>query len=283
MDPITAAILGFSALGAGASAIWGNKGKKTELQSDKPAWASEGGQALSSWAQKYLSQYEPGKAYGGQFTAPMSGAETKSMAWLDQYLSKQGPGEMYGLAEDELKKTMTGGYDPYTSQYYQAMRQGSKYELEDALNQARRTQGARGSYFTESARAEEDEIRAKGTNYLMQLLGSLSETERERKWQGVGKAMELEKYGEALPLAKAEAGQTLGALPRLLEQSDLEKQYQDFVRKQEELGGVVGALGGVSQTREGYGVKEWESPSPFERIMETIGGIAPYAMMAYAK
>jgi len=248
--------------------------KKTTLQPDKPESAMAAGGALSSWAQKYLQKYEPGKAYEGKLTAPMGAAETKGQDWLMQFLDQKGPGDMYGLAADELKKTMTGGYDPHTSKYYQAMRTGAGYEMEDAVDQLRRSQGARGAYFTESARGEEADMRRKGSNYLMQLLGELSEGERGRKWEGVGKAMELEKYETGLPLEKAKAGATTGAIPRMIEQSDLESKYQDFVRQQKELGGVVGAAQGVYGTSVGYGVKEYETPSPFERIMESVGGFA---------
>lgn len=246
------------------------KPKKVEQKPSKESWQLGAGESLANWATQYLSQYQPGKPYGGKFTAPMAKGEEMGQDWLMKYLEKEGPGEGYGLAWDELQKTMTGKYDPFTSPFYQAMREGAGYQLEEDIDVMRRGQGARGTYFQDTSMREENKMRLRSTNYLMQLLGSLAETERGRRWEGVGKAMELEKYAEGLPLEKAEAGMRVGALPRLIEQADLESQYQDFLRKQQEFAGAIPAAQGVFATPMDYGVREWEAPSPFERIMTTM-------------
>lgn len=263
------------AAGSIMSMFGGGKDKDTKsLEEMMPAWQSSAGQSLSDWAQKYLKEYQPGAEYTGQFTAGMAPGEESGQSWLMKFLNQQGPGENYGLAADELKKTMTGAYDPYKSDYYQALRSGAQMEMQDSIDAMRRGQGARGSFFQDTSIREEDRMRSQGTNALMQILGSLAETERGRRWEGVDKAMQLEQYKEGLPLAKAQAGMELGSLPRLIEQSDLEAKYKDFLRKQDELSQSVGATQSVLGANVNYGVKDWEqqsSGSPFERIMGLLG------------
>jgi len=247
---------------------------KTTLTPDKEPWQLAAGKSVADWAKKYIPEYQPGKGYEGQFTAGMTTPEQMSQDWLMKYLTSPGLGENYQLAADELKKTMTGKYDPFTSEFYKPTRAGMQYEIQDAIDAARRGQGARGTYFQDTSMREENRMRERGMNTLMQILGGMGETERGRRFEAIPQAMALESWAMGEPLRKTEAGQTYGALPRIVEQMDLEAKYKDFLRKQEELSGAVSAGQSVFGTGINYGVKEWEAPSAFERIMSTAGGIA---------
>ncbi len=263
------------------------KKKEVKQEPSKEPWQLGAGEALSSWGQKYLSQYDPAKAYGGQFTAPMSPLETQGQSWLSKYMGQEGPGKGYQLALDEYQKTLTGGYDPFTSPFYQATRTGAGYELESSIDKMRRGQAARGAYFTDTAMREENVLRKESTNFLTRLLGELQEKERARRTQVMPFGMELEKYKTGLPLEKAKAGITLGTVPRMIEQADLEARYNDFLRKQEGLSKSLGATQGVFGTGMDYGIRNWEAESPFERIMNSVeqmsriaGNVIPFASPA---
>ncbi len=257
--------------------------KKVEQTPDKEAWQLSSGKAISDWAQKYLASYQPGAEYGGDLTAKkIAPGEAAGQDWLMKFINQPATGENYGLAADEIKKTLTGGYDPYTSPFYQATREGAMREQQDAIDAQKRGQGYRGTFFQSTGLGEERKLREGTTNYLNQILGKMSEQERQNRLSAVSPAMELEKYATGAPLAKASAGMTLGSLPRLIEQGDLEARYKDFLRKQEELSGTLGAAQGVFGTGMNYGVKSWETPSPFERIMNSVAPIAGSVLSAYA-
>jgi hypothetical protein len=244
--------------------------KKTELTSDKESWQMDSGKQLASWAQQYLSQYDPAKDYTGQFTAGMAPGEVSGQNWLAQCLNQPATGKNFELAQNEIQKTLTDQYNPWTSPEYAAMKKGANLDLQDAISTARRGQGARGTYFQDTGVREENKLIGKTQNYLDQLLSSMSMQERQNKLNAVPQAMQLEQYAQGAPLAKASAGMTLGSLPRLIEQSDLESKYNDFLRKQTALSGAVGANQGVLSTSMGYGAKSYETSSPFERIMGSV-------------
>lgn len=280
MSWVAIAAAGIGAAGSiGSSLIskGGSKGGAGQQQPDVPAWQLAANEKYMGWLSKYLDKYEPGKNYGGQRTAGMSDQEQQSMDWLQKYLDQPGTGENFGLAQDELRKTMTGEYDPYTSDYYKSLRRGSEFQTQDTIDKMRRGQGARGTYFQDTSMREEADVRLKGMNYLQQILGSLSEEERNKRYNAVPQLMNLEAYSQEDPLRKATAGQSLGALPRLIEQADYESKYKDFMRKQEELGQIPGLMGGAGGQRYSYGYPgsayESDSPSSFERIMGIAGGV----------
>ena len=256
--------------------------KKVTQEPDKESFQMGSGKAVADWAQKYLSSYVPNAEYGGQFTAGMAPGEQAGQEWLSKYMNQPDLGENYNLAAGEVKKTLTGGYDPYSSDYYKAMRTGAMTEQQDAIDAAKRGQGARGTYFQSTGLTEERKLREGTTNYLQQLLGKMSESERQNRLGAVDKAMNLEQYAQGAPLAKAQAGMTLGALPRLIEQNDLESRYKDFLRKQDALSGGVNAAAGNFSTGINYGVKNYEAPSAFERIMGSVAPMAGQIAGAYA-
>lgn len=259
-------------------------GDTKELTPDKESWQLNAGKAVSDWALKYLNNYIPGKAYTGTRTAGMAPGEVSGQNWLQTYLNQPNTGPLYDLAKGEITKTLSGGYDPYTSPEYNAMKKGASLEMQDTLDAARRGQASRGTFFQSTGIQEENKIRNKTLNTLDQILAGMSERERERKLNAVPTAINLETYANNQPLQKAQAGMTLGSLPRLIEQADYEAKYQDFVRQQQELSAVPGVAAQNFGTGINYGVKSYETPSAFERIMGTvapmIGQAAQVAMAA---
>jgi len=262
----------------GARFWWGDDGGEEVQQTpDRPAQQTAVGNQLGSWASRYLDQYVPGKEYEGKFTAPMSEAEKLGQGELLQYLKKpSATGDIFAAGKDEILKTLTGKYDPWKSKEYQAFREGALSEEQDLIDRMRRGSGYRGTLFQDTSMRDEGLARSKTSQYLDQLLASLSNQERQNKLNVLPQALGYEKYEQAAPTAKATAGLTLGSLPRMLEQADLEAQYQDFLRKQNELGQVPGIAQGYYQTQGpnyGYG-GSYSAPSPFERIMGTVAPVA---------
>jgi len=258
------------------------KGKTVEMTPDKEGFQMKAGQDLANWFSKNLSQYTPGKDYTGNFTASMTQPEKMSQDFLLQYLNSEGTGDLFGLAKDEVSKTLTGGYDPYTSEYYKPFKEAALNEQADAIDRLRRSQGARGSYFHEGVMRDEADVTNTTTNYLDQLLATISQNERANRMNVIPTALQMDQYETNIPLAKTQAAQAYGSLPRLIEQSDLESQYQNFVRQQNEKATIPGVGQGVFSTPINYGVKSYETPSTFERIMQTAGPLIGEAAAAFA-
>lgn len=258
---------------------WGGDDKKEEVQqtSDRPNQQQAAGDQLGAWAQKYLDQYVPGKEYEGKFTAPASAQETAGLGWLDKYLGeKNATGDLFGAGKEELMKTLTGKYDPRTSDFYKSTREGALQNEEDVIDRMRRGAGVRGSLFQDTSLRDESKVR-QGTGTAMDtILAGLAEKERGNRLTATTQALNYDKYEQAAPLAKASAALTLGALPRMLEQADLESQYKDFLRKQEELGKVPGIAQNYYGTQApNYGYSgSYEAPSAFERIMGVVAPVA---------
>lgn len=236
---------------------------------------------LANFLQQYGSQYQPGKAYPGKLSAPMSGYESQGLdQFLAQYLNQPDQSSQTGDVRNLLNKTITGGFDPGTSQYYQALRDTANYNNRRAVTQSNADFGARGKFFSTAATNKTGDINAQTSIGLNNSLAQLADQERTRQMGAVGPALGLEQYLTQLPLAKASAATTIGALPRELQQADLERMYQDFKRQQTELGNVVSGAGGVSNTpvTQGYNLPSISQPSTFEKFIGPI--IQSFGMFA---
>ena len=107
--------------------------------------------------------------------------------------------------------------------------------------------------------------------------------ERGRQQAAVPQAQALEQYGNlTAPLQRIAASQSFGALPRVLEQSDLERKYQDFVRQRSELQGVPQTGLGVLSKSVPYGINSFTPPQQggfFDQIspfIDTAAKILPF-------
>lgn len=200
-------------------------------------------EAAADWITKYLPGVEPGLPYSGSFTSPMTSYETKGMDWLNKYLTEDtsSPTSLTGAASKNVFGTLTDQFDPYNSNYYNAFRTATQLENTEAKNQLRRDLAARNKYFSSEAMNAEADLGAKTASNLNQFMAQMGENERSRQMQAVPLAMQL-----ALePVRRAEAATTLGSIPRLIANLDLDKRYADFVRQQEEKMQVANIAAGI--------------------------------------
>ena len=65
---------------------------------------------------------QKGPLYTGDRVAPVSGLEQKSIDIAEKAADRPATGANYSLASEEIKKTLSGDYDPSTSPYYQAVK-----------------------------------------------------------------------------------------------------------------------------------------------------------------
>ena len=192
---------------------------------------------LSSFISQYLPGFVPGADYGKDLSAPMTGFENQGMSFLQNYLtgaSDTNANPMLGLAENELTKTFTGGYDPSTSPFFKATRDAAMVERQDALNTQNQGLGARGKFFSSEALRENQQLNTRTTNFLNQTLTGMAEKERMNRLNAVPMAMNLDSARTKADLSPIIAATTFGSIPREVEQQDLERQYQKFLNEREE-------------------------------------------------
>lgn len=271
--------MGFlAAVPAIASVVGGLFGKKKKggdtqpAQVNLPEFQTQSGQQLANYIKQYLSQYQPGKEFGGDFVAPTSEAENTGLARLNQFLAAPELGELFEGTKQNVLDTVGGKFvNPAESPFIQSMINLSKMNLQDAIDASRASAGSRGTYFTKSAMEGENRLRERTQNFLDTQIGSFINQERDRQLKASPLALALEQYSKMdVPLRKIGASQTYGSLPRLIEQAGLESEYQDFLRTQTELAGVPGAAQSL------FGTQTPNIPSyttPVVQSNNTLGNI----------
>ena len=184
----------------------------------------------SDWLKTQIGQNA--KPYEGQLVAPMSEQEGKSFDFLRKFTDSPAP-ESLNMANEELRKTMQGEYDPTTSPYYQSVKAESARNLQGTLSDIESDAAGGGRYWSGARLGEQREARTDVGNALNTLLGSMAETERGRRFEAIPLAMQLGQYEQGLPLRQATALQSLGSLPRELSQAGNEAAYSEWLRQNE--------------------------------------------------
>jgi len=206
-------------------------GDKEETSSYKPVYDPFSGirSKYSTWLESQIGKNaEP---YTGQLVAPSTEQEKQSLNYLNKYVT-QAPSEQTTLAQNEIKKTLTGGYDPTTSPYYQAMKAEAARNLQDSLNTISSEAAGGGRYWTGARLGQQREAATDIGNKLNIILGQLSENERQNRLTAAQQAQSLGEAQTILPLQQAAALQSLGALERNISQASDEAAYNEWLRQQ---------------------------------------------------
>jgi len=226
--------------------------------------------ALADFVTKYLPQYQPGKPYNGQRTAGMSGYEGQGLEFLQQFLNSPALSQTGEAGKKQVMDTLAGNFDPRSQPSFQASRDLFKLSEQDAIDTSNQQLGARNKYFSSERMREVGDITkrtALGTNAL---ITQYLDNERERQMRAVPQALEYNALETQAPLDRATAATTIGALPRQIEQYDLEAKYKDFIRQQDEFAGVISAASGVSSSPTSFRAYEQPQSSGFEKYLAPL-------------
>lgn len=247
------------AIASVAGSLFGKKksgGETVPAQTLLPGYQQQAGEQLGDYIKKFMAQYTPGKEFpeGFDVFGQPTQEESAGMTRLNQFLAQPELNALLSGAEQNVVDTLGGKFlNPAESPFIRSMVNLSKMNLDDLINQSRARAGARGTYFTKEAQAEEGRLAERTQNFLDKTVGEFIESERGRQLQSVPLALAIDQYRNLdVPLKKIEASQTFGSLPRLLQQAQLEAEYQDFQRKQGELGKVVGTAQDLFGTNTPY-------------------------------
>lgn len=159
----------------------------------------------------------------------MTGIEKFGQTLLGEY-AQTGMPKGFEEAFAEIMKTIKGGYDPRTSELYKGFRVGSLEEEESAINKLRRGQQLRGAFTGTPGAGMEAKERRRFAGERTQLLGELTEAERNRIMAMIP---ELFRYGaaeEMVPQARLGAIGQYGGLPRGIETRRAETLYDQLMK-----------------------------------------------------
>lgn len=240
-------------------------------------WQQKGLQDLGKAAQPGALERisRAGEPYGGQLVAGMSGAEQQSQDALTSYLagSPATDDPLFQAAESELTNTLGGEtYDPVGGTYYQAYRNAAMRELRSSQDALASRTSASDQFFGGGRIAEEGNLQEGTTNALALELGRLTENERQNRLSAANQAMTMTQYKEQAPLQRISAAQELGALPREIEQAELDAAYQEWNRQLADLGIALDTYTGMLTYTPQMAIQE--SPSAFEQygmIVDRLG------------
>lgn len=250
--------------------LFGSKTSGGETVSQQPMILPE----LKNFYSRYLNQYEPGKESGLDFSqlSQMSPFEQLGLGMLGQFLQGGGTGDLFNQASDQLSSTLSGQFtNPATNPYIQSLTTLANTNLRDQIDQSRARRGARGTYFTTDAIREEGNIQENTLNNLNAIIGNILQQERGRQFQAAPLAAQLDRFQNFdVPLSQIGASQQFGGLQRTLDTAQLEAQYQDFIRKQQELGAVPSSAAGTQFGFQDFTTPITQQPSSIQNILNLI-------------
>ena len=220
---------------------------------------------LVSWLGGRIGQSGP--SYQGQQVAPLSRQEQQSLGFLDQYGNTQNT-PLHKNAVAEINKTLTDSYNPATSPYYQAVKAEAAQNLKDTQENINRNTPSSRAYFSGARIKEQSRAASDSAIGLNNTLGQLSMQERMNRLNVLPQAFQYMN----VPLQQAEAYQSLGGLPRMIEQARNTADLEDWLRSNYQYPmDIAGMASGVQQAP----VYQQNTPSfLYDLIMSTAPAVA---------
>lgn len=174
---------------------------------------------------------QPGPIYQGQTTAPITPLETQSLAKVQDY-ANQGPNATMQAGEKQIQDTLNGSYDPQSSVYYQAMKAAAAQNLTDTNKSIASDSAGAGRYFSGSRIKQQARAATDQATNLNAILGTEANNERNRQISVLPEALQYGQAGQDMPLKQAAALQSIGALPRTLQQNTDNAALENFYKSQ---------------------------------------------------
>ena len=187
-----------------------SKGKKGEFKAIPLSPSQQSADALM----KRL--VEMNVSFPEREVAPLSDLEQQAIAGFTESL---GEGGLISQARQQLSETLAGDFDPRTSPFFQGLREeAQRLKQEGVSDVLRRSQRLTGGASGVAGRQAID-VQSRADENILQVLGSLFETERGRQLAAVPTAVGIEQS-----LAGTLAG--FGGLERSIEQQILDARFQ---------------------------------------------------------
>ncbi len=235
-------------------------------------------QAVSNKLLGYLnsSAPEPPSIY-----VPATSEQQEYFNLMRQYGRRTGLPQSYSVAQQEVSKTLTGGYDPTTSLYYKAMRDAAAYNLKDTLGNIADISAGGNRYWSGARARLQQRAITESENNLNRILGNLALQERQNRLAELPYAMQMGRIEEMLPIQRAQYLLDVGDLQRQLEAQRLDDIYRRWLFQNLQWPQTWTQLGlGMIQGEpiSIQNIVHRGSPSLFSRIASPIVGAFGYTL-----
>lgn len=206
--------------------------------SSSPQYEQVTPELLESPAQKQASDFlrqtlsSPVTQYTKQRVADLP-YEQEIRQSLESYAGRE-QNPLLGQSQQVLSDTLTGQYDPNTSQYYQGLRQAQELNLNDALNKYSQRQFLGGNLRATPTDTGQARLIAENTASLNQQLGQLSLQERQNQLNAVNQAQSLAQQQDQFGLNTLNAYTSVSPLLQQQAQAQADADYQEFLRQQQQ-------------------------------------------------
>ncbi len=234
-------------------------------------------EAFTSWLNGQIGKAGP--SYTGEMVAPLTAQQKASIPKLEQY-ANQGTSDLLKNSSDLLNKTLTGGYDPTASPYYQAVKAEAARNSDQANTQIAKDAAGGGNYWTGARLQQQRESATDSANNLNTIIGQLALQERQNQLNAVPVAQNLSNAITSLPLQQASALQSLGGLDQAQQQA-IDTALQNMWMQSNytypmQIAQLAQPLAGQQPTiaQNGY------QPSAFSQISSAVMPLVAAAMMA---
>ena len=220
-------------------------------------------QPLIDWLKPQIGQ--PGQAYQGEMVAPMSPQESQSFDFLRKY-GETGYGPTFAAGQKQITDTLGGNYNPANSPYYQAVKAEAANNLKNTQTNIASNAAGGGRYFAGARVKQQGEASSESERGLNTLMGSLAQQERQNQLNVLPQALQ---YGQAAPqleLEKSAAFQSLGALPRNIQQMLDTSQQNEWQRAN------VDYPMQIAQMVQGMPISPIYQQNPESAISKLLGG-----------
>lgn len=151
----------------------------------------------------------------------------------EQY-SQQEMNPLYGQAQDVLSGTLTGQFDPTSSQYYQGFREQQDLNLADALNRYGRQQYLKGGLRSTATDTGQARLIAESNAARNQLLGQLAMQERQNQLNAVNQSLALGQAQDQFIRGQIGMLSDIGGQLQATEQGALDRARQEQLRQQQQ-------------------------------------------------
>lgn len=206
------------------------------------------GDSYLSSLDRGISGYTPGQAAPFNLTTNLTDYENQGLASLAKYGSSSvRDNDVYGAGRNTLLSTLAGEYlDPTKNPKLGAYQLELDRQRQRAIDDARRSSAVRGDFKSLGSQRVEGDILTDYANRNATLLADLYSQERQNQLGLLPTAFSIGQTEANEPLAQAQALTSLGSLPRLVEETNIARQLQDFTRQRQEQLTALNAAGSAS-------------------------------------
>ena len=214
--------------------------------------------------------------------APLTGYENKSFDFLNQYGSQNfGANPSVQNAKSAVNQILSNKFDPTSDPYYQAVKAASSRNLNDTKREIKNNQSGGGRFYTGATTSKLADADIESGLNLDLVLGQLFNQRENQRLQAAPVALNIANQEAQFPLSQAAAYQSLGGLPRQVDQAKRDFDVNQFQQSQIDYPiSIAQMLSGLLNANQP--VLEAPKPGLLQQFTQGIGQALPYLLMAAA-